>query len=79
MCLHRDGLVARVVSEGSGPLYVQFAFRFGPVTMDSEPIEHQGVSLENLEPKKGGLKTAGDERKGWESIELQGVSWFKEY
>ncbi|KAF8381581.1 hypothetical protein PRIPAC_70723 [Pristionchus pacificus] len=43
MCLHGDGLVARVVKEGNGPLYVQFAFRFGPVTMDSEPIEHQGI------------------------------------
>ncbi|GMT31202.1 hypothetical protein PFISCL1PPCAC_22499 [Pristionchus fissidentatus] len=44
-CAFVDGLVARVVQEESdgAPLYVQFAFRFGPVTMDSEPIEHQGI------------------------------------
>ncbi|GMR31177.1 hypothetical protein PMAYCL1PPCAC_01372 [Pristionchus mayeri] len=47
ICLHTDGLVARIVideeNEGAGPLYVQFAFRFGPVSTESEPIEHQGI------------------------------------
>ncbi|GMT05600.1 hypothetical protein PENTCL1PPCAC_27774 [Pristionchus entomophagus] len=43
MCAHSEGLVTRVVKAEGDPLYVEFAFRFGPVTMESEPIEHQGI------------------------------------